>query len=185
MEAEECRREGWERGFAEGKAALVTKLEREISDDLRRVRTAEVAALVQALRTAIDDIGRSRDRVVREAKDELVTLAVNIARVVVKREVARTPEIAKLNLEEAIKLSARRTKLLVRVSEADMATLHALLGDSPLAQAEDAPVEIVPSSEVGPGGCVVETASGAVDARVETQLREIERTLLGEVRHDE
>ncbi len=177
-QAEDCRRDGWEAGFAEGKAALVAKLEREIAEDLRRVRTAEVAALVQALRTAVDEVTRARDRVVRDAKDQLVTLAVNIARVIIKREVAVTPEIAKLNVEEAVRLSARRTKLIVRVSETDMESLHALLGDAPLA-AEDAPVEIVPSSEVGPGGCVVESASGAVDARVETQLREIERTLLG------
>ncbi len=178
-EAESRRAEAWEAGFAEGKAALVGRLEQQIAEDLQRRRGAEVANLVQALRSAVDEISRRRDQIARESKDQLIALAVDVARIIVKREVALSPEIARLNLEEAIRLSARRARLIARVSETDMKTLEVLLGEAPLAAAGDSPVEIVPSQDVPPGGCVVESASGAVDARVETQLREIEKTLLG------
>ena len=183
--AETIRRDAWDAGFAEGKAALVARLEQQVAADVRRIREAEVASLVQALRAAVDEVVRRRDRLERDAKDQIVALAVNIARVVVKREIALTPEIAKLNLEEAIRLSARRAKLIVRVSETDMKTLGGILGPSALAADADAPVEMVPSNDIQPGGCLIESASGAVDARVETQLREIEKLLLGEPPREE
>jgi flagellar biosynthesis/type III secretory pathway protein FliH len=38
-------------------------------------------------------------------------------------------------------------------------------------------VEIIEDRRVAPGGCVVETASGTIDSKIETQFRTIEETL--------
>ncbi len=177
------RQDAWEAGFAEGKAALVERLEREIAEDLRRVRSAEIDSALASLGAASEELSRRRETVAREAKDRLIALAVAIARVIVKREISVSGDIARLNVDEAIRLSARGGKLVVRVSEADVQTLHSALGYETLVGGEGSVVEIVPSADVTPGGCFVESAAGSVDARVETQLREIEKTLLGEVAH--
>ena len=61
-----------------------------------------------------------------------------------------------------------------------MKTLEGVVDAKPLSSDETSAVEFVPSAEIMPGGCLIESASGSVDARIETQLREIERTLVGE-----
>jgi len=154
-------------------------LERQIAEEIRNTRLREVTNLVKSLQRQIAEINDRRERIGREAKEHLISLALRIARSVVKREVACSDDVARLNLAEAVRLSARRAKLLVRVSEMDMNMLEGLLGAQALAQEPDSAVEIVPSAEIEPGGCLVESASGSVDARIETQLAEIEKVLIG------
>jgi flagellar assembly protein FliH len=182
--ADARRKEAYDRGFNEGKAAGETQLESQIAEEIRKSRSREVANLVKTLQNVIAEVNDRRDMLVRDSKEQLVALAVNIARTVVKREVECSSEIAKLNLEEAIRLSARRSNLLVHVSEADMETLGILLGAQPELSQPDSAVELVPSADVPPGGCLVESTAGLVDARIETQLREIEKVLLGEPHGD-
>jgi flagellar assembly protein FliH len=186
VEADRLRRAAEEKGFAEGKAAVTAKIEAQVTEEIRQAHAREVAELVKTLQTVIRDVDQRRDRLVRESKEQLVMLAVNIARAVVKREVACSGEVAKLNLEAAVALSARRSKLVVRVSESDVETLRALLGENApgsLMAGTDSAIELRPSSEIMPGGCLIESAAGSVDARIETQLREIEKVLLGEAVH--
>ena len=38
-------------------------------------------------------------------------------------------------------------------------------------------LEIVDDRRVGDGGCVIETNAGTIDAKIETQLAEVERAL--------
>ena len=39
-------------------------------------------------------------------------------------------------------------------------------------------LEIIDDRRVGDGGCVIETNAGTIDAKIETQLAEVERSLL-------
>jgi flagellar assembly protein FliH len=179
-EGETLRAKAREEGFAEGKAAVDDRLEKQIAEEMRKARSGDVADLVKALNAMIREVNDYRGRLMLDSKQQLISLAIHIAETVIKREVASADDVAKLNLEEAIRLSAKRSRLLVRVSETDMKMLEDLLGDAPLVREEASAVELVPSAEILPGGCLVESAQGAVDARIDTQLREIEKVLLGE-----
>lgn len=178
-EAEVLRKQASEKGIEEGKAAVKGRLEQQLAEEIRNARSRDVANLVRTLQTVLAEINEYRDRLVRESKEQLIELAINVARSVIKREVQCAGDVAQLNLDEAIRLSVRRSKLLVRISEMDMKTLEDTLGEQPLPQEGESGIEIVASPEILPGGCLVESASGSVDARIETQLREIEKTLLG------
>jgi flagellar assembly protein FliH len=182
-EVEERKKEAYRKGLAEALAEARDRHERAIAEEVRRERFSEVDALVKALRDVIAQIDGERDRLVRDSKSQLVTLAVRIAEAVIKREVRGSDDVARLNLEKAIQLSARHSSLTVRVSESDMTTLNRVLGDNPAFNSGDSSVELVPSAEIMPGGCLVQSTSGEVDARIETQLREIEKTLIGEEEH--
>ena len=165
-------------GLDQGKAAVRGRVEQQLEEEIRKARSREVANLVKTLQTLISEVNDWRDTLARDSKEQLISLAINIARSVVKREVKCSRDVARLNVEEAIRLSARRSKLLIRVSEMDMTMLETLLGEGPFVRDSDSAVALVPSSEILPGGCLIESPSGSVDARVETQLREIEKVLL-------
>lgn len=182
-EAERLRSEAYARGLEKGKSAVRGEIELRLAEEIRNARHRETLSLVNSLRAMIARIDESRDRLLHDAKEQLISLAIHIARSVVKREVRCADDVARLNLDEAIRLSARRSKLLIHVSEMDMNMLETVLNGQPLVNDHQAAVELVPSSEILPGGCLVETASGTVDARIETQLGEIEKVLLGENGH--
>lgn len=182
-EAERLEAEAYERGLEKGKSAVRGEIEARLAEEIREARSRETAGLVATLRAAIAAVQEGREALLRESKEDLVALAIDIARSIVKREVSCASDVARLNLEEAIALSARRSKLLIHVNEMDMNLLETALHGETLLQQREATVEFVPSSGVQPGGCFVETARGAVDGRIETQLEEIEKVLLGENRH--
>jgi len=179
-DAEQIRREAHEKGLEEGKAAVAETLEAQIAEEIRKSRSREIEHLVKSLTTMIREVNDYRGRLMLDSKEQLISLAVSIARSVIKREVKQSEDVAKLNLEEAIRLSAKRSRLLIRVSEMDMKTLEDVLERQRLVRDEQSAVEFIPSPEIMPGGCLIESASGAVDARIETQLGEIEKVLIGE-----
>ena len=183
-EAESLREQARTEGLEQGKAAARGRLEEQLGEEIRKARSRDVANLVKTLQTQIAEVNEWRDTLARDAKEQLIELAVGIARSVIKREVTCSEDIARLNIDEAIRLSARRSRLLIRVSEMDMKTLETMLDGKQMAQHPDSAIELLPSSEILPGGCLIESANGSVDARIETQLQEIEKTLVGERGND-
>lgn|GEM_PF-4751787 len=183
VEAERLKAEAYAVGLEKGKSAVRGELEHELAQEIRKAASRETAGLAATLGTVIAAVHESREALVRDSKEQLIALAIDIARSVVKREVRCASDVAKLNLEEAIRLSARRSKLLIHVNEMDMNMLETVLDGQPLLEEHQSTVEFVPSNQVRQGGCFVETASGSVDGRIETQLDEIEKVLLGEDRN--
>jgi flagellar assembly protein FliH len=167
---EEARREGFDRGRDEGRAQAARE-ERE-----------RVAAEAAALRAILEEAARAllarRDEFLAAAERDLVRLAVAIAGKIVRAEVQSGRKVAPAAVRRAVELAGRRRELRVLLHPEDLALvdadLPALRRDFP----QGGPVTLEASDRVSRGGCLVLTAEGAVDAEVETQLREIERGLL-------
>jgi flagellar assembly protein FliH len=168
---EEARREGLEKGKEEARE-LVQRSERE------RVN-AETAGLRELLRRAAQALDEKRSELIARAERDLVKLALAIAEKIVKREVARSPEIAPQNVRRAIELTAKRQEVRLLVHPSDLATVEAYLPDLRREFSDILAVALEGAESVARGGCVVSTREGSVDATLETQLREIERGLLG------
>ncbi len=116
-------------------------------------------------------------RVRADAAGDLTALARRIAEKLLGRELALRPDavadVARLALAEA----RGAHELVVRAHPDDLAALEAA---RPRLRAELAlvpEVRLHPDPSVGRGGCIVETESGSVDARLETQLDAIERAM--------
>jgi flagellar assembly protein FliH len=168
---ERARQEGYERGLAEGRDAAAAQ-ERE-----RLAR--EAAPLGDVLRAAARGVAERRAELLAEAERELLRLSVRIAEKIVKAEAASGPRVTLENVRRAAGLAVRRRELLIRVNPEDVAALETFLPElrRELVDLVDARIEADPA--VARGGAVVATPEGAVDARLRTQLDEIERELLG------
>ena len=115
-EAETIRRKAYTESAERARKELRLEFETRISAEIRKARTGEIDALAKTLQTVIQDINGYRAKLINESREQLISLAVGIARSVVKREVRCGDDVARLNLEEAIRLSAKHTRLTVRVS---------------------------------------------------------------------
>jgi flagellar assembly protein FliH len=168
LEADLARREAQAReaGLREGRSAAEKRLTQPLEEALGRVaaQLAELASL--------------RARLRREAEGDLVRLAVEIARRILRRELAADPEAILGVVKAALDRVDSREVLRVRASAADAETIRAHVARRNLPDR----IEIIADAGLERGALLVETARGVADASVETQLQEIERGLTDLVR---
>ena len=87
------------------------------------------------------------------------------------------PSVAVAAVREAIRCSRERGRLLIRVAPEDFKLLSSYRAEL-LEGASTSDVELVADEQVKCGGCVLEGASGTLDARLETQMQRLREALV-------
>ncbi len=136
----------------------------------REAGLAEASALV-ALARAL------RARALDAARDDVVELAVDLARRVIGAELALRPEAVADVCAHALRLARRARDVVVRVHPDDLAAVTAARPALLEAAGRSGGVAFQSDPDVGRGGCIVESELGRVDARLEPQLAAIEQAL--------
>ena len=160
VDPDAIRQEAFQQGYAEGEqAGLARATERLRAAVASWGRSAlELAALKPGLRA--------------EAEQELVELAFAISRRIVRRELGVDPAtvlaIVRACLEDFDRAEMRR----VSVNPQDLALVSEFFEKHPIRG-----LELVADPKVERGGALFHTAQGQLDARIETQLQEIEHGL--------
>ncbi len=168
----EGREDGRAEGRAEGREAAVQEARARLAPSADAVGSA-----LAALRSAADSAARSASA---GAEAAVIRLALDIARLVVRREVALDESIVLRSVARAVELAPRRSGLEIRVHSRDREALERFLPDL-TARFEGLGVTAIETDDsVGRGGCRLRLGDGQVDAAIATQLAEIERALLGE-----
>ncbi len=158
-DAEERLSAAYQKGFEEGRAAG------------RQSLAADVEEMQKKLARSIEELSGLRPRYRREAEQDVVALALAVARRILHRELTVAPE-ALLGLVKAAldKLEAREVHQ-ARVSRADAAMVRKFFEQMGAPQR----VEIIPDASLPPGSLLLESGRGTLDASVDSQLAEIER----------
>lgn len=160
--------------------AKVDELYRNGMDEGRRQAERGLANVFKSLRDGVTALTGLRSRLLKESEEDLLKLSVMIARKIVQREITQDPAILASIIAAAVGGCAERDRVVVRLNPGDYGVVAANRQTFLAGIGDDAPITFTPDEAVGPGGCLVETATGTVDARIESQLDEIYRTLLEE-----
>jgi flagellar assembly protein FliH len=160
--------------------AKVDEVFRNGMEEGRRQAERGLANVFKSLRDGVSALTGLRSRVFRESEEDLLKLAVMIARKIVQQEIAQDRGVISSIVSAAIGGCTERDRVVVRLNPDDYAVVAANRQAFLSGLGEDAHVTLTPDEGVGPGGCLVEAATGTVDARIEAQLDEIYRTLLEE-----
>lgn len=139
--------------------------------------SAALNPVMARLARTIEDLSGARHQMHREAEDDVVRLAIAIARRVLNRELTIDPE-ALLGLARAAldRIDARELQRVL-VHPADQKLLDAELKKLCLPKR----IEVVADTALERGAALFETTRGTLDASVSTQLNEIERGLADKV----
>jgi flagellar assembly protein FliH len=171
---EEAQREGYESGYAHG--------HQQGLDDARQ----EVEQYKAALRTEIDTMLRAveAERIARwqTSEAEITELVLEIAQKVLKDECAVNREAAVSVVKHCLRRVTDTEQVRVRVSAADLPTLRGIRDELTTMLDGLHHLEIVEDRRVQPGGAVVDSRAGSIDARIDTQFEDIAqqvRTLSG------
>lgn len=141
-------------------------------------RAAELQPILERLARSIEEISGLRDRLRHEAEQDLVRLALAIARRVLRRELAVDADAIHGLVLGALERLQSQEICRVRVHPAHEAAVNACLRGVALS----APIEVLADPSREPGSVVFETGRGSLDASVESQLQEIERGLADRLR---
>ncbi len=138
-----------------------------------RALVAEGDTLVKALA----EVERFRAGLVERYQDELLALALGIARKVVQRELAEHPEHWLGMIREAVRHALDREKIRIRVGSVlhrflleHLSTLRPMLDDVK-------ELELVEDPALAENGCILESQFGDLDLGVDSQIGAIRAAL--------
>lgn len=181
---EQARKEGREAGFIAGHEAGFKVGREEAFAAASREFSEQQRLLVAACEDLIGQIEAGRSFWLASARQDLVELALAIARRVVHRVGERERSVVLANLEEAVRLAARRSEVTIVVHPADAAAARSF-ADGLLGRRDRwKHVEVVEDPRMSPGGCRVHWDHGVVDAALETQLDRIADQLAARAAED-
>lgn len=173
IQANTMREAAWQEGFHEGRQAGQTAAALE----LQRAMDAQRNEGLARIQTLTDAIGAARQELWNSQEAEMVTFVLTIARQVIKTEVTQNPEVVTNILHNALRRVTDKDHVRIRVSLADAAHVRGMREDLMNLMDGVKNLEIVDDRRIGQGGCVVETNAGTIDAKIETQLDEVEHAL--------
>jgi flagellar assembly protein FliH len=139
---------------------------------------ARLEPAIRRFAESVQELIAARPRARREAEEDIVMLAVAIARKLLHREIAVDPDSLLGLVKAAMQRIDAREISRIRVNPDDARSLdEALNGPASIRRIE---ISLDPSLERG--AAILETSRGNLDASVDTQLKEIERGFLDLVR---
>jgi flagellar assembly protein FliH len=141
---------------------------------------AEVRAQVERLAAMIHELARPFEVQDAEVERELLTLAMALARQIVRRELKSDPtQIIGIIREAIAALPVAAREVRVHLHPEDGAVVREHLAPT---DAERAWV-MVEDPVMARGGCRITTATSRIDARLETRLAALLSELMGDERH--
>ena len=165
IDRERIDREAYQRGFSEGSSLG------------KQQAGAELQPVLERLGKCLAELASMRSRMRRDGEGDLVKLSIAIARRVLHRELTLDPESIGGLIKVALDKLESRELSRVRVHPDQVSTIRGLLDRYSSAKAE-----VVADTTLNKGDVLFETTHGALDASVDSQLREIERGLTDRLR---
>jgi flagellar assembly protein FliH len=137
----------------------------------------EVERLIERLHVIINAAIDKRKVIVENTERQLVDLVMLIARKVVKVISEAERKVVLENIKEALKKVRSETEITIRVNTVDLelTTKNKKRFISLMENLEHITVE--EDNRVDPGGCIIETSFGDIDARISTQLSVLEEKI--------
>lgn len=134
----------------------------------------------EAMQECMENLAMARDeytKLKQRAEQDMVTLAFRIARRIIGHAIELEPKIVTNIVGEALVNARGREQIVVHVHPKDYQQVQESRHE--YAQAVDGvAVYFEPDDELQRGDCIIETESGRIDARLDTQLEVMEEALL-------
>jgi len=137
----------------------------------RAEAAGEVQKAFEQIARSLDDLSKMKKKVRHEAEQELVKLALAIARRILHRELSTDPESIEGIVHAALQKLQHREVSRVRVYPAAVDAVRAALDRIGTRSA----IEVFADAGLESGAIIFETSVGELDASIETQLQEIQR----------
>jgi len=156
--------EGYKKGLNQGRAEGRTQAEQ----------------VLQQFNQAITDAIQQREVLLNEAKQKILDLVIQISRKITYDAVTVDPETTLTMITGVIDNLIDRSRLKIKVNPNHLPIVEQNIERFVMGSATIKEISVEPDPRVRYGGCFIETPTGDIDARLESQFEVIEETILSD-----
>lgn len=153
--------EAYQLGLAEGRKEAFKKNDEEINK--RLTLFDEVISKISILKTELGNFNEAH----------IVQLAFHMAKRLAYAEITADPELIKTVLKQALETAQSEEEVTVQVSPTQFEFLESLKKETGREFEFMKKVKLVPAEGITPGGCVIETNYGVIDASFEQRVQKL------------
>lgn len=161
---------------------LVNEAEQKATAVLEAAREEGYAAGLAQWNEILVQARRTYEEAINQREPELVRLAVRVAEKLIGEELRLTPDTIVKIVKEALKSARLERTVVVEVHPDHEPLIRGRIEALRSSQDGLQEIRIAPNPAIPPGGCVVQTEIGIIDAKLETQLKCLEQALLRSAR---
>ncbi len=158
----EAQKEGFEKGHEDGYQNGVVEVDR----------------LVERMHKILEAVMQRRDEILQDTESQIVELIILMARKVIKIISENQKNVIMANTLAALKKVKTRGIVTLRVNLEDVKLTSAHVKEFIQHVENVQGINVLEDSSVEKGGCIVETDFGSIDARISSQLTELENKIL-------
>ncbi len=118
----------------------------------------------------VHNVNHLKKQILKESEEDMLTIALAVARQIVRKEVMENPEVIIKNIQTAIKKIGQTEKVLIRLHPDDYEVISQDAEDLLGPMKQNVRLRFETDAELMPGDCVVEGEERMVDARLKNQL---------------
>lgn len=154
----EAKKAGFDQGFAQGQD--------------------EVSRIIERVHVVLTKAVERRNEIIEESEGQLIQMVLQIAKKVVKVISENQKNVVINNIVQALRKLKTKADINIRVNLSDLqiTTEHTKELIAKFERVNS--ITVMEDITVDPGGCIIETDFGQIDARISSQLREIEERIL-------
>lgn len=139
-----------------------------------------LANVFRAMRQSVTELAGLRERILRESEADLLKLSIVIARKIIQHEISTNQAILASLVAAAVSDCISLDRITIRLNPADYEVVSRDRDRYLGVISPETRVILTPDETLAPGDCVVDSVTGVIDARIETQLEEIYRRFTDE-----
>ncbi len=159
------------------------RIEEERRAVLERAREEGYREGFAKVNEIIYELTEKKRDVLAQAEADMIRLSIRVAARIIGRELRQHPDTIADIVTQAIQTVRNQTKITIRVNPDDMESLakgrELLLNRIGQSKIIDFQTDV----KVQPGGCIIESEAGTVNAQLKTQLEVMEKMLLKRAGH--
>ena len=137
----------------------------------------QLKSLGQMVQQAVMELQEVKTELGEELEKGALKLAYEIAKKIVRKEIQHSPDVILYTVREALQLVANAREVTLTCHPEDLALLEKDPDFAQWLQNHENTFKLRPDENLERGGCILESESGTIDARIESQLQEIEKQL--------
>ncbi len=158
--------EEYDRGFSDAKSQLESEM-LQVNEQKIKTKTQQIDAFISNLTKELQNFKNKTEQL-------LPKYAIAIAEKVIKQQVETSNKIILSQINEAVRRIVGADKIRIRLNPLDEINVREAKGN--VVEGVDSIREIIIEADekIERGGCIIESEMGNVDAKISTQLNQIE-----------
>ncbi len=157
--------EAYEKGFAQGEK------------DGFELGEKKAGKIVEKMESILVEMTHLRETILKHHEKDILDLVFAIVAKIVRFQIETGEAAVRDAILNALKLASQKDKVVIRVNPEDYEYVEHIRPDLLTEYKELKSVVISSDHSISRGGCFIETPSGDVDARIESQLEQIYQSL--------